>query len=65
MHPIPISRIKERVGKFNNKILSDNRTSHGCVNFQEKEFAELTKLMSQGSKVYILPEEQDNSLKLA
>lgn len=65
LHQIPTSLKKERIDKFNDGILSNNRMSYGCVNFKEKDFAELTNFMGQGSKVYILPEEQNNSLKLA
>ena len=65
LHQIPQSLTKERTSKFNDGILSNNRMSYGCVNFQTKDFAELTKFMSKDFKIYILPEEQDNALKLA
>jgi len=37
---------------------------HGCINFIEKDFEELTKYIHGGLKVYVLPEEEDNRLML-
>jgi len=64
LHQIPNSLIKERLSKFNNGTIKDNRMSYGCVNFQLKDIENLKTIVKPGSKVYILPEESDNSLKL-
>lgn len=64
LHKIPKFRLKERKNKFNDGNLSNNRMSHGCINFIEKDFNELIKYLKEGQKVYVLPEEKDNQLKL-
>lgn len=64
LHKIPKFRLKERLNKFDDGDLSNNRMSHGCINFLEKDFLELTKYIKDGLKIYILPEEQGNHLVL-
>lgn len=64
LHKIPKFRLKERLSKFYDGNLSNNRMSHGCINFIEKDFKELTKYIRGGFKAYILPEEKDNKLVL-
>lgn len=63
LHKVPKFR-QERLCKFKDGNLSNNRMSHGCINFLEKDFKELTKYIHGGFKVYILPEEKDNKLML-
>lgn len=63
LHKVPKFR-QERLCKFKDDNLSNNRMSHGCINFLEKDFKELTKYIKGGFKVYILPEEEDNHLML-
>lgn len=64
LHKIPAFRIKERKSKFYDGNLANNRMSHGCINFIEKDFNELKKYIKSGLKVFILPEENDNKLVL-
>lgn len=64
MHKVPKFRQKDRLDKFYDGNLGNNRMSHGCINFLEKDFKELTKYIHGGLKTYVLPEEADNSLIL-
>lgn len=64
LHKIPKFRLKERSSKFYDGNLKNNRMSHGCINFVEKDFKELTNYIHAGLKVYVLPEEEDNHLIL-
>lgn len=64
LHKIPKFRLKERAAKFYDGNLANNRMSHGCINFTEKDFKDLTKYIHGGLKVYILPEEKGNKLVL-
>lgn len=64
LHKIPKFRQKDRLQKFYDGNLSNNRMSHGCINFIEADFKELLKSIHSGLKVYILPEEDDNKLIL-
>lgn len=64
MHKVPIFRQKDRLRKFYDGNLANNRMSHGCINFLEKDFKELTKYIRGGLKVYVLPEEMGNHLIL-
>lgn len=64
LHKVPKFRQKDRLKKFYDGNLANNRMSHGCINFIEKDFKELTKYVRAGFKVYILPEEADNKLIL-
>lgn len=64
MHKVPKFREKERLKKFDDGDLSNNRMSHGCINFLEKDFNEFTKYVHSGLKTYVLPEEADNNLVL-
>lgn len=64
MHKIPKFRQKDRFKKFYDGDLGNNRMSHGCINFIEKDFKELTKYIRSGLKTYILPEEEGNQLIL-
>jgi len=64
LHKVPKFRQKERLKKFYDGDLSNNRMSHGCINFLEEDFKELTEYIHSGLKTYILPEEADNQLIL-
>lgn len=64
LHKVPKFRIKERNKKFYDGDLANNRMSHGCINFLEKDFKELTTYIHGGSKIYVLPEEKDNQIVL-
>lgn len=64
LHKIPKFRLKDRANKFYDGDLDNNRMSHGCINFIEEDFKELTKYIHGGLKVYVLPEEADNKLML-
>lgn len=64
LHKVPKFREKDRLKKFYDGDLSNNRMSHGCINFLDKDFKELTKYIKGGLKLYVLPEEADNQLML-
>lgn len=64
LHKIPTFRMKARRDKFYDGDLANNRMSHGCINFIEKDFNELKKYIRGGLKTYILPEEEGNHLIL-
>ena len=65
IHQVPTDLIKERVHKFNDGNLANNRMSFGCINLLQKSFEKLVTLVKgQGTRLYVLPEEKDNSLKL-
>lgn len=64
LHKVPKFREKDRLKKFNDGNLANNRMSHGCINFLEDDFKELTEYIHGGLKVYILPEESGNDLML-
>lgn len=64
LHKVPRFREKARLKKFYDGDISNNRMSHGCINFIEKDFNELTKYIHAGLKLYVLPEESGNSLIL-
>lgn len=64
LHKVPKFREKDRLKKFYDGNLDNNRMSHGCINFTEEDFKELTKYIHGGLKLYVLPEEEDNELML-
>ena len=65
IHQVPESLKTERVHKFNDGNLDNNRMSFGCINLLEKDFLKLANLVkNKDTRLYILPEEKDNSLKL-
>lgn len=64
LHKIPKFRLQTRSDKFYDGDLKNNRMSHGCINFIEKDFKELIQHIHSGLKTYILPEETDNHLML-
>lgn len=64
LHKVPKFREKDRLNKFYDGNLANNRMSHGCINFIDKDFQEFTKYIKGGLKVYILPEEEGNELVL-
>ena len=65
IHQVPEDLKKERVHKFNDGNLANNRMSFGCINLLQKSIEKLVTLVKgQGTKLYILPEEKDNSLNL-
>jgi len=64
IHQIP-NELPGRYGLLGNGNLEDNRMSNGCINLRKKDFEELAKLkVSEGSKVYILPEEDNNYISV-
>jgi len=65
LHQVPKFREKDRLKKFYDGNLANNRMSHGCINFMQDDFKEFTKYIKAGLKIYVLPEEKDNSLILA
>lgn len=65
MHKVPKFRQKDRLKKFYDGNLANNRMSHGCINFMEDDFKELTKYIHGGFKLYVLPEEAGNQLVLS
>jgi len=64
LHKVPKFREKDRLKKFYDGDLKNNRMSHGCINFLDGDFKELRKYIHGGLKVYILPEETDNQILL-
>lgn len=64
LHKIPKFRMQERKDKFYDGNIKNNRMSHGCINFVEKDFKEFTEYIHGGLKVYVLPEEEGNELIL-
>ena len=66
LHRVPATpQGKLRASVFNNGTLEDNRVSFGCVNFLVESYDKLRKLIKgKGTKVFILPEENGNSLHL-
>lgn len=64
LHKVPKFREKDRLKKFYDGNLSNNRMSHGCINFLDEDFKELTKYIRGGLKLYVLPEEDNNELRL-
>lgn len=66
LHRVPSSRMGDlRKEVFHNKTSKDNRVSYGCVNFLVPDYDNMRALIDGiGTTVYILPEEQGNSLKL-
>lgn len=64
LHKVPKFREQDRLKKFYDGDIANNRMSHGCINFLEDDFNEFTKYIREGLKTYILPEESDNELQL-
>src|SRR5574344_520048 len=64
IHMIPNSLKGERVKKFKTKTPIDNRMSYGCINLMENDYDSLKKMIGEGDKIYILPEEAGNKLQL-
>lgn len=65
IHQIPDSRTKaDRLRRIESETLKDNRKSFGCVELTDKDCEDLKHYIGKGSKVYILPEEAGNALKL-
>lgn len=59
----PMGKLRENV--FNNGTIRDNRVSFGCVNYMPAEFDRMRSFIKgKGTKVYILPEEKGNHLRL-
>lgn len=44
--------------------LADNRMSYGCVNLLEEDFDIMHSYLGEGNKIFVLPEEEGNELKL-
>ncbi len=61
LHQIPNGN-STRYAKMGNGILDDNRYSNGCINFTKNDFDKLEKYIGIKTKVYILPEDKNNSL---
>ncbi len=66
LHQIPLTpRGQLRKYVFNNDSKKDNRVSQGCINFLPDEFDRMRKYIKGiGTKVYVLPEEEGNNLRL-
>lgn len=64
LHKVPKFRQKDRLKRFYDGDLANNRMSHGCINFLENDFKDLTKYIHGGLSVFVLPEEEDNELML-
>lgn len=66
LHRVPLSPMgKLRENVFNNNSIKDNRVSFGCVNYLVESFDKMKKFIKgKTTKVYILPEENGNSLHL-
>ncbi len=54
----------QRAKKIKSKTLVDNRMSYGCVNLLEEDYDKMHKYLGEGDKIYVLPEESGNKLKL-
>lgn len=55
---------EERIKGIMTEDLSDNRMSYGCVNLLQEDYDAMHEYLGEGDKIYILPEEEGNSLKL-
>lgn len=64
LHKIPDHLMSERFPLFANGNVADNRMSAGCINVRLEDFKKLEEQVHVGSKVYILPEDKGNHLKL-
>lgn len=63
LHQTPADLTNKRNPLYKEKDLKKHRASFGCVNFQFTDYEELYKnYVGGGTKVYVLPEEADNSL---
>lgn len=62
LHGTPTSRR----GKFNNNNIEDNRMSNGCINGKCQDLKDLYSKynITQGTKLYILPEDEGNRFEL-
>lgn len=62
LHGTPASRR----GKFDNNNIEDNRMSNGCINGKCQDLKDLYSKynISQGTKLYILPEDEGNRFEL-
>ncbi|MBP3846955.1 L,D-transpeptidase [bacterium] len=63
IHMIPNHR-PERKAKFGDGNADNNRMSYGCVNLREEDYDAMHKLLGEGDKIYVLPEENGNKLQL-
>lgn len=59
LHQVPNGNT-ERNTKLNDTNPNNNRFSQGCVNCKKKDYEDYIKSLTPGSKLYILPEEDDN-----
>ena len=64
IHQLPNSLYEQRM-KILNEQTGRKGCSTGCINLKTEDYLHITKLLPEGSAVYILPEEAGNSLKLA
>ena len=64
IHMIPKSTLSKRADKIASDNLNDKRLSNGCVNMSEDDYDSMYKYLKEGCKIYILPEEEGNELKL-
>jgi LysM repeat protein len=55
---------KGRRKYFNNNTLTDNRMSNGCVNGKCQDLPEMYNYLTEGTKIYILPEDKGNSFEI-
>lgn len=58
--------LSNRKALFNNNNTEDNRMSYGCVNFQAQSLQDLGArgVITEGSKVFILPDNPNNKFQL-
>ena len=64
IHMVPNNLKKARVDKIKSDTIDDNRMSFGCVNMLEEDYDKMYQYLREGCKIYILPEEEGNELKL-
>ena len=65
LHQIPNNVYQIRARKLDNNTTQDNRVSNGCINYSKEDYDKMNSLINgDNTNVYILPEENDNFLKL-
>lgn len=64
IHMVPNNLKSERMPKLESETIDDNRMSLGCINMTEDDYDDMYQYLKEGCKIYILPEEDGNELKL-
>lgn len=64
IHMVPKNLRSERNPKMESETIDDNRMSLGCINMTENDYDDMCKYLGEGCKLYVLPEEDGNELKL-